>query len=142
MTAPIKNPAHALSYLLAGNAVATFRSHVTDVHYTYRVRRATRAPGVSTGPSHFVSVLTAPEHYEYLGCIYGDRIYTHGRRSRIDASAKSNLAFAWVWVRLLSGRVPETCDVYHEGRCGKCGRELTTPESIERGLGPVCAGAS
>jgi hypothetical protein len=28
------------------------------------------------------------------------------------------------------------------GRCGMCGRTLTNPESIERGIGPVCAGNS
>ncbi len=27
-----------------------------------------------------------------------------------------------------------------EGRCLKCNRPLTTPESIETGIGPVCAG--
>lgn len=26
------------------------------------------------------------------------------------------------------------------GHCGHCGRTLTNPESIERGIGPVCAG--
>lgn len=30
--------------------------------------------------------------------------------------------------------------VHHEGRCGKCGRRLTVPESIETGLGPECSG--
>jgi hypothetical protein len=25
-------------------------------------------------------------------------------------------------------------------KCAKCGRELTDPESIARGYGPVCAG--
>jgi hypothetical protein len=30
--------------------------------------------------------------------------------------------------------------VHHEGRCGRCGAELTVPASCERGLGPVCAG--
>lgn len=29
-------------------------------------------------------------------------------------------------------------DVHHEGRCGRCGRRLTVPSSIETGLGPVC----
>jgi hypothetical protein len=29
-------------------------------------------------------------------------------------------------------------ELWHEGRCGKCGRALTVPESIESGLGPVC----
>jgi hypothetical protein len=29
--------------------------------------------------------------------------------------------------------------VHHEGRCGRCGRTLTVPESIESGIGPECA---
>lgn len=29
---------------------------------------------------------------------------------------------------------------YHMGICGRCGRALTTPESITRGIGPVCYG--
>jgi rRNA maturation endonuclease Nob1 len=31
-------------------------------------------------------------------------------------------------------------DVYHLGRCGKCGKALTEPESISTGLGPICGG--
>ena len=27
----------------------------------------------------------------------------------------------------------------HEGRCGRCGRALTVPESIDTGFGPHCA---
>ena len=29
--------------------------------------------------------------------------------------------------------------VYHVGKCGKCGKKLTTPESILTGLGPTCS---
>jgi hypothetical protein len=29
-------------------------------------------------------------------------------------------------------------DVKHCGYCGKCGRVLTEPESLESGLGPIC----
>jgi hypothetical protein len=35
--------------------------------------------------------------------------------------------------------LPGSVDVLHSGRCGRCGRTLTTPDSIERGLGPECA---
>jgi hypothetical protein len=35
--------------------------------------------------------------------------------------------------------VPEGYAVHHEGRCGRCGRPLTVPSSIETGLGPDCA---
>ena len=33
-------------------------------------------------------------------------------------------------------------ELHHEGRCGRCGRRLTVPKSIEVGLGPTCAAKS
>jgi hypothetical protein len=43
---------------------------------------------------------------------------------------------------MVQGKTPAEVDleVWHEGRCGACGRRLTVPESIERGLGPECYG--
>jgi hypothetical protein len=38
---------------------------------------------------------------------------------------------------------PEAAAVLHgkaSGRCAVCSRDLTDPESIERGIGPICAG--
>jgi hypothetical protein len=35
--------------------------------------------------------------------------------------------------------LPKGLKVHHEGRCCRCGRKLTVPESIETGLGPECA---
>jgi hypothetical protein len=29
--------------------------------------------------------------------------------------------------------------IHLEGRCLRCNRPLTTPESIRRGIGPICA---
>jgi hypothetical protein len=29
-------------------------------------------------------------------------------------------------------------EIWHEGRCGRCGRKLTVPESIHNGYGPEC----
>jgi len=29
-------------------------------------------------------------------------------------------------------------EFYHEGHCGYCGKALTVPESIKRGIGPIC----
>ena len=37
------------------------------------------------------------------------------------------------------GNLPPALEVWHEGRCGRCGRKLTTPQSVETGFGPVCA---
>lgn len=136
--AHIKDPVHALRFLLAGNAHTTFVSHKTGARFTFHVEK-NATPATVNAPSHFVSVLTGTDTYTYLGCIYREKFYVHGRRSMISQSAPSALAFAWVWGRLQKGRVPETCDVWHEGRCGRCGRRLTVPSSIESGLGPECA---
>lgn len=36
--------------------------------------------------------------------------------------------------------LPDIQKIWHQGCCSACGRKLTDPESIERGLGPVCSG--
>jgi hypothetical protein len=133
-------PGVTIAFMLAGNAHVTFQSRRTGTRFTYRVEARRCHPGdVDLGPSHFVAVLTGPDRYDYLGCIYRSRVYAHGRKSRIADVASSAVAFTWVWQRLTGGQMHPELAVYHEGRCGKCGRRLTTPESIETGLGPVCA---
>lgn len=139
MSARIENLAHILAFLLAGNAHATFVSERTGTRFTYRVSTP-KASDPNRGPApHFVSVLTGPDHYEYLGCIYRRTMYAHGRKSRIGEDATSAKAFAWLWKHLSAGQMPPECEVYHEGRCGRCGRRLTTPTSVTRGLGDECA---
>lgn len=133
----------AAPFLVGGDAVVTFESRKTGARFTYRIRLAEPRPGDDRAPPHFVSVLTGPNNghdYVYLGCIFGKKVYSHGKNSTIDRSAPSATAFAWVWKHLSAGKMPEGLAVYHEGRCGRCGRRLTTPESITTGFGPVCEG--
>ncbi len=136
--AELRSPEPTVRFMLAGNAHVTFQSLKTGTRFTYRVFVPPSLSDTSR-VSHFVHVLTGPDHYEYLGCIYGGRVWRHGVKSRVVERAPSAVAFAWCWRKLTGGRMPETLAVYHEGRCGACGRRLTTPESIESGLGPVCA---
>lgn len=124
-------------FMLAGNAHVTFQSGKTGTRFTYHVEAAPEREAFRV--THFVKVLTGPDHYEYLGCIYPNRLYKHGRNSKISTGAPSAIAFTWCWAKLTAGKMPGVLGVYHEGRCGKCGRRLTTPESIETGLGPTCA---
>jgi hypothetical protein len=140
--AELVDPAATVRFMLAGNAYVTFQSRRTGNRFTYRVA-ANGKPVGETGPSHFVSVLTGPDNggsYDYLGCIYRRMAYAHGRKSEIAEEAPSAVAFAWVWRTLTGGKMHDKLAVYHEGRCGVCGRRLTTPESIASGIGPTCAG--
>ncbi len=137
--AELVTPATTIAFMLAGNAHVTFQSRRTETRFTYRVSAADPRPGDKRPPPHFVSVLTGPDFYEYLGCIFDRKVYSHGRKSRIALDAPSAVAFAWVWKKLSGGDMHSELAIYHEGRCGRCGRRLTTPESVATGLGPVCA---
>jgi Family of unknown function (DUF6011) len=45
----------------------------------------------------------------------------------------------WALVRVWNDLpLPEGYRLHHEGRCGRCGRLLTVPESITSGYGPEC----
>jgi len=124
------------TFMMAGNATLTLKSEKTGVHFTYRVRAS------EDGKVSFVSLMNGPDNeknYSYLGTIR-DGIFAHGAKSKIGADAPSAKAFTWFHNHLKSSTVPAQLQVWHEGRCGRCGRKLTHPESIERGIGPECAG--
>jgi hypothetical protein len=137
--AELVDPTRTVRFMLAGRAHVTFQSRKTGTRFTYRVEAADGQGAAS----HFVSLLVGPDNgqsYQYLGCIYQRRNYMHGAKSRIGRDALGAVAFTWVWSRLTAGEMHPELAVYHEGRCGACGRRLTTPESVASGLGPVCAG--
>jgi hypothetical protein len=131
----------ARTFALAGGARLTLVSVKTGVRFTYRVTCKRNAEGAIDSP-HFVALLTGADNnsdYSFLGTIFDSQAYKHGRKSRVSPDAPSAKGFAWAWSFISKGELPPACEVWHEGRCGKCGRALTDPESIKTGLGPVCA---
>jgi len=122
-------------FVLAGNAVFTLRNLDTGNRVTYKV---VKPRGDSP---HFVRVLTGPDNegdYSFLGTIFDETRYRYGRKSRIGRDAMSARVFEWAWPRMMTDTLPEQVEFYHEGQCGRCGRRLTVPESIESGFGPEC----
>lgn len=130
--------ADVVRFVFAGRAVFTLVSKASGTRFTYRVRAG------RDDDRFFVEVLTGPDTYTFLGTIFGagtrDVRYFHGKRSAIGPAAPSAQAFKWfAGILLGQNRVPSTVEFWHAGSCGRCGRELTDPASIETGLGPVCA---
>lgn len=132
----IETSDQVLTLMLAGKATLTIKSKQTGTRYTYRFNRP---PGEDPSRCVWVRVLTGPDNtsaYKYLGVLWPkDMSY------RAKGAEPSSQAIAWV-IRTLRER-PDTllgsAEVWHEGKCCRCGRKLTTPESIARGLGPECA---
>lgn len=127
-------------YILAGRAKVTVVSLKTGARFTYKVVAKSAEDYHTQYPTklYFVSVLCGPDNgadYSFLGTIFQDGTYRHSSRSNVSLNAPSAQAWCWLWMNITS----EKAEVWHSGECGRCGRELTDPESIARGLGPTCA---
>jgi hypothetical protein len=138
----LATPEIVKAYMYAGNAYMTIRSIKTGNRFTFHIKKADMKDETSPW---FVSVLNGPDNwtnYLYMGIIRADqKMFKWTYKSKVGQDALSWKAFDWLFKALddaplfLSGQV----EVWHEGRCGMCGRKLTVPESIERGIGPDCA---
>ena len=132
----------AQRFIVGGKATFTAVSKSTGNRFTFKA-------SVSDNPALlFVSVLTGSDNessYTYLGTLRAEYapgtsyVWKHGVKSKISPDAPSAKAFAWVWANLKQGRIPDSLEVWHEGKCCRCNRKLTVPASIESGIGPECA---
>ncbi len=129
-------------FLTAGHAIFTV-SNPAGQHFTYKVAppRQQRNP---QQPVYFVNVLTGPDNqsdYSPLGLINHRGEVFHTKTSKIGEDALSFKVAKWALELIWKySDLPAGYKIQHEGRCGKCGRPLTDPVSIETGLGPICAG--
>jgi hypothetical protein len=134
------------SFALAGKATVTIESLKTGAHYTYKIEKA------KSGSAWFVSVLSGPSNetdFTYMGMLFSSEQKTwfgHNgtefrltKKSRYTDDAVCVRAFRFFWRFVEAGAMPQDMNVRHSGACGRCGRTLTTPESLDRGIGPECA---
>jgi hypothetical protein len=119
-------------FVFAGRAVFTLRGQQS--RYTYQVNAAEDAPGL-----FFVRVLTGPDIWTYAGVIRNG-IFNTTAKSGLSLDAPSIRALRWFLNRLPMGTFPGM-EFWHEGKCCRCARPLTDPESIAKGIGPVCEAA-
>jgi hypothetical protein len=133
------NPADARTYTLAGHATLTLTSQRTGQRYTYKVSQA-KSDNEQPKPLWFVGLLSGPDNeadYTYMGVINGQ--FKTTAKSHYKDNAIPVRAFRYFWQHIDAGRMPPEVEIRHCGQCGCCGRPLTTPESIDRGFGPICA---
>lgn len=121
-----------LGFVFGGNSIFTCKNLKTENRFTFKVKKH-REKDI-----YFVSVLTNPDLYEFIGSIYKDGKFKHSLKSRISLDAQSVKVFNYIIENLNSGSLPAFIEIWHEGKCGRCGRTLTVPESISSGFGPEC----
>jgi hypothetical protein len=146
----ITNTDEALKFIMAGNAYFTLRSVRTSTRYTYRMampKKAREDAKLGSRPWYYVSLLNGPDNthnYTWMGTILANGNFKQAPQRFVGMDAPSMRAFLWFYRYLNESsnrsQLPMDVEFWHEGRCGRCGRLLTVPESIARGIGPECAG--
>lgn len=133
-------------FITAGDAIFTvelpdgFNNGDGPRHYTYRVSKS------QDGRVYFVKCLKGSDNtkdYAYLGLMNNNdgSVRTTGK-SKFKADSFAVRLVDRVLIAIACGDTSKIVAsgfvLHHEGRCGRCGRLLTTPESVQRGIGPIC----
>lgn len=123
----------ALQFIFAGKSVFSVINPKTDNKFTFKVTKS------KNDKFFFVKLLLGEtvDTFTYLGCI-GENGYRHGKKSTIASDAQSTKVFEYVFNKLRTNTLPNFIEIWHNGRCGRCGRTLTVDESIDMGIGPEC----
>ena len=126
-------------FLLAGEAVVTIKSLRSGEHLTLRFRHTENRAG-----AYFIDALRGPDNtrdYVYVAYCSVNGGGALRLRKVVEGSAlRAHLEWFLDAVWSEEDGLFRAAEVRHAGRCGRCGRLLTTPESIDTGLGPTCSG--
>lgn len=156
-------------FVFAGNATFTLVSLKTGVRFTYLVRAkkedlerheyereailhaAEHGTEMAFKPpfdvAYFVNLLRGPcneSDFSYMGVLRRSpaRFFWTQASGKVGRGAPAYKALVWMVDAMRCGRevLGRQLEVWHEGKCARCGRKLTVPSSIVSGLGPECAG--
>jgi len=133
----------ALQYMLAGNCTVTLVSKKTKAMITCKLKKikSKRADG-----NEFIYLLNVPDGSKsiYAGVVYfnasGDKFeFSTGVKGQVQESDIRVKSVLYVINKLLAEKYDLEVEVYHSGKCGRCNKKLTVPDSIVTGLGPECS---
>lgn len=147
-------------FVFAGNATFTIRNTKTGTRFTYKIRKSK-----TNKVKFYVNSMRGPGIFAKMGVIIGidkDYYLPYDWKEKLQM-ARKNFAALYpghpfpekeytnknmseslkMFIKFLGwykGNVEkiENHEIWHEGICGKCGRKLTVPYSIEVGIGPEC----
>lgn len=153
MTMTATLPTISKDFVSAGKA--TFTLEVPEAyaaqngikrHYTFKVNFKKGDKGFND--TYFVKLMTGMDNqssYSYLGILNPETgIVRTTAKSCMSGEALPvrllNRTLALVWGGNTEALTAAGFNACHAGKCGRCGRKLTNPESLATGIGPECAG--
>jgi hypothetical protein len=128
-------------YLISGNAIFTVQNEKTKRRFTYKISR-----GKTAAFSHvyYVRVLAMNDNnsassYRFVGAYTVENGFVFSKkRAKVSGDSLSVLTIIWVFKNIHTLYLYPFVKFWHESYCGKCGKKLTTPESLKYGYGREC----
>lgn len=119
------------------NGIITMKSMKTGEHRTFRIRTMKQDSKFLPG-KRVVELLQGPDNesdYRSFGMIGDDgRVYLWKKH-------QGQAFYVWVASALQSpDRYVDRVEFSFEGRCRRCNRLLSDPDSVASGIGPTCSG--
>lgn len=148
----MSNEQDIFNFIFAGRAIFTLQSSRSGIYYTYMMSLPRpKSEEEKKNPKkdlYFVAVLRGPNNtsdYSYMGIVVkrGDSWeFKTTKNSKVKPDSQSCVAFKYFFDRIIRkpAHIDPLLNFFHMNLCARCGRTLTTPESVERGIGPVCYG--
>lgn len=127
------------SFVLGGKSIFTIQNILTGNRFTYKVIKAKK-----NSKLFWINVLVGRDNltdYKFIGCFSLEQGFKHSTSSKISNQAISVKAMHYYINRLFANKLPSNIRTYHLNFCGRCGKALTVPSSVESGFGPDCQNA-
>jgi len=120
------------TFIFAGKSYLTAKSLKTNRHFTYKFRK------LSGRDWPFVFVLKNNNRYDYIGMLDNEFNIQFTNKSKLPSDNIKLIALAYILKNLTRNQIPNNLQLSHNGQCAKCGKKLTDPTSIQKGIGPQC----
>ncbi len=126
-------------FVTAGKAIFTATNVARGTRLTFKVEK----PEIFRG-EFFAAVMKGTDNendYLYVGMVKEGTLFLRETKGSKHHAGSPEFEGLKLVLSIIAGRRPETplLDIQHAGKCGRCNRTLTVPESIASGIGPECA---
>lgn len=122
---------NVLEFLFGGNALFTVKNNETGKHMSFKVIKSKKT-------QKNIYYVMKNDGQIFLGTIFDRNKFVFSKKSSVAIDSPEVKAFVFVFDRLLKNNLPAKVEIWHNGKCGRCGRTLTEPSSILVGYGPEC----
>jgi hypothetical protein len=119
-------------YITGGCSRFTVESFKSGKHFTFQATKS------DDGRVTFLKVLTDGDSWQYMGLLQTNGSVKLTAKSRFNTTSPAVVAANWACTRLAAGQDLPNARAFRSTTCGRCGRELTHPESYDLGFGPEC----